>query len=307
VITFKQLEAIYWIVELGSFESASTKLNMSQSAISKRIQEMEEAFDTPIFDRTKRSARLTEKGTELFEYAAEMLRQRDYLLERISSKQVLVRRFRLGVTELTALTWLPALIESIRDAYPMVALEPSVELSSELFKKLEADQLDLIIIPDVFSDARFVSTPLKTVENAWMSAPHFFDRPGPVDLQELASFTVLTQGGSSGTGLIYDRWFAQHNVRFNRAITSNYLVAQVGLTLSGLGISYLPKECLTPLLEQGLLRVIETRPGLPHVRYAALHRADRLLGLSVEVARLAAQTCDFGTMLLQGRHSGVGL
>ncbi|WP_058545166.1 LysR family transcriptional regulator [Pseudomonas fluorescens] len=306
MITFKQLEAIYWIVELGSFESASTKLNMSQSAISKRIQEMEEAFDTPIFDRTKRSARLTEKGTELFEYAAEMLRQRDYLLERISSKQVLVRRFRLGVTELTALTWLPALIESIRDAYPMVALEPSVELSSELFKKLEADQLDLIIIPDVFSDARFVSTPLKTVENAWMSAPHLFDRPCPVDLQELASFTVLTQGGSSGTGLIYDRWFAQHNVRFNRAITSNYLVAQVGLTLSGLGISYLPKECLAPLLEQGLLRVIETRPGLPQVRYAALHRADRLLGLSVEVARLAAQTCDFGTMLLQGRHSVVG-
>ncbi|SDT04323.1 transcriptional regulator, LysR family [Pseudomonas asplenii] len=306
MITFKQLEAIYWIVELGSFESASTKLNMSQSAISKRIQEMEEAFDTPIFDRTKRSARLTEKGTELFEYAAEMLRQRDYLLERISSKQVLVRRFRLGVTELTALTWLPALIESIRDAYPMVALEPSVELSSELFKKLEADQLDLIIIPDVFSDARFVSTPLKTVENAWMSAPHLFDRPCPVDLQELASFTVLTQGGSSGTGLIYDRWFAQHNVRFNRAITSNYLVAQVGLTLSGLGISYLPKECLAPLLEQGLLRVIETRPGLPQVRYAALHRADRLLGLSVEVARLAAQTCDFGTMLLQGRHSAVG-
>lgn len=85
VITLKQLEAIYCIVELGSFEAASMKLIMSQSAISKRVQEMEDVFDVQIFDRSKRSARLTERGTELFEYAADMLRQRDYLLERISS------------------------------------------------------------------------------------------------------------------------------------------------------------------------------------------------------------------------------
>lgn len=52
MITFKQLEAIYWIVELGSFEAASLKLNMSQSAISKRVQGLEEAFDVPIFDRS---------------------------------------------------------------------------------------------------------------------------------------------------------------------------------------------------------------------------------------------------------------
>lgn len=116
MITFKQLEAIYWIVELGSFESAAMKLNMSQSAISKRIQELEDAFDMPIFDRSKRSARLTEKGTELFEQATEILRQRDYLLERISSREVLVRRFRIGVTELTAMTWLPALVEGIHSA-----------------------------------------------------------------------------------------------------------------------------------------------------------------------------------------------
>lgn len=302
MITLKQLEAIYWIVELGSFESAAAKLNMSQSAISKRIQEMEEAFEVQIFDRSKRNARLTEKGAELSEYAADMLRQRDFLLERISSKEVLVRRFRLGVTELTALTWLPALIESIREVYPLVVLEPSVELSSELFKKLENDQLDLIVVPDVFDDARFLATPLKTVENAWMSAPKLYEGEGVVDLQTLSTFTVLTQGGSSGTGLVYDRWFSQHDVRFNRTIVSNYLVAQIGLTLSGIGISYLPKESLSPLVDQGLLRIIETRPRLPQVRYAAIHRADRLMGLTVEVARLAASNCDFSKMLLQGHH-----
>ncbi|MCF5293877.1 LysR family transcriptional regulator, partial [Pseudomonas syringae] len=80
MITLKQIEAIYWIVELGSFEAAATKLNMSQSAISKRVQELEDSFGVAIFDRSKRSARLTKKGLELHGCAVEMLRQRDNLL-----------------------------------------------------------------------------------------------------------------------------------------------------------------------------------------------------------------------------------
>ena len=298
MITIKQLEAIYWIVELGSFEAAAVKLNMSQSAISKRVQELEDAFDVPIFDRSKRNARLTEKGEELFECAVEMLRQRDYLLERVSSKKALVRRYRLGVTELTALTWLPSLVEEIRGAYPKVALEPSIELSSDLFRKLENDQLDLIIVPDIFSDARFASTPLNSVENVWMSAPTLYEGNECMDLQTLASYTVLTQGGSSGTGLIYERWLAEHDIRLNRTLTSNYLVAQVGLTISGVGISYLPRECLTPLIEQGRLKVISTQFSLPKIQYAAVHRADRFQGLSLEVARLAQQCCDFSRLIL---------
>ena len=62
MITFKQIDALYWIAELGSFEAAANKLNMSQSAISKRIQELEDTFDVEIFDRSKRNARLTERA-----------------------------------------------------------------------------------------------------------------------------------------------------------------------------------------------------------------------------------------------------
>ena len=85
MITFKQIDALYWIAELGSFEAAANKLNMSQSAISKRIQELEDTFDVEIFDRSKRNARLTEKGGELLDYARDLLNSRDQLLERLQS------------------------------------------------------------------------------------------------------------------------------------------------------------------------------------------------------------------------------
>jgi len=298
MITFKQLEALYWIAELGSFETAANKLYMSQSAISKRIQELEDSFGVQLFDRSKRQARLTEKGSELLEYAKELLEKRDLLVERVSSSEVLVKRFRLGVTELTALTWLPALVERIRQTYPRVHIEPSVELSSDLFRKLGDDQLDLIIVPDVYDDARFVVTPLKTVENVWMCAPHLAPARSPIDLEELGSYTVLTQGSSSGTGLVYERWLSSHNVQMPRTLTSHNLLVQVGLTLSGLGISYLPKQCLSHLVDAGMLSIISTKPGLPLIRYAAMYRLDRQMGLNGYVAQMAYKSCNFSNLLL---------
>ncbi|WP_462402554.1 LysR family transcriptional regulator [Pseudomonas sp. Marseille-QA0332] len=298
MITLKQIEAIFWVVELGSFESAATKLNMSQSAISKRVQELEDAFGVSIFDRSKRSARLTQKGVELYECAVEMLRQRDDLLERISSKETLVRRFRIGVTELTALTWLPTLVDRIHQSYPRVDLEPSIELSTDLLRRLEADELDLIIVPDIFQDARFITTPLAAVENAWMCAPSLYPSDETMELQQLSSLTVLTQGGSSGTGQTYEKWLAEHNVRLNRTLNSNYLVAQVGLAISGVGISYLPLACMGSVIRQGRLKVVGTDLPLPPITYACVHRADRYQGLSVEVARLAQQTCDFSRLII---------
>ncbi|MFJ2985239.1 MULTISPECIES: LysR family transcriptional regulator [unclassified Pseudomonas] len=298
MITLKQIEAIYWIVELGSFEAAAAKLNMSQSAISKRVQELEDAFGVSIFDRSKRSARLTQKGLELHGCAVEMLRQRDDLLERVSSKETLVRRFRLGVTELTALTWLPTLVEQIHQTYPKVDLEPSIELSTDLLGRLEADELDLIIVPDIVRDPRFISTPLAAVENAWMCSPSLYPGNAPMSLQSLSSFTVLTQGGSSGTGQTYERWLAEHDVRLTRTLTSNYLVAQVGLAISGVGLSYLPRQCMRTLIEQGRLKIIQTDFPLPQISYVCVHRADRYQGLSNEVARLAQRACDFTRLII---------
>lgn len=62
MITFKQLEAVFWVVQLGGFAPAANKLHTTQSAVSKRVQELESLFETPLFDRSLRSARLTEKG-----------------------------------------------------------------------------------------------------------------------------------------------------------------------------------------------------------------------------------------------------
>lgn len=296
MITFKQLEALLWIAQLGSFTAAAEKLNTTQSAISKRVQELEEQFSVELFDRAKRTARLTEKGAEVVAYAKSLLEERDVFVERISSSQVLIRQFKIGVTELTALTWLPKLVGMIRAEFPRVTIEPEVELSETLFNRLMDDTIDLIVIPDVYNDSRCVAVPLGTVENAWMGVPDLHQSDEPMDLSK---HTLLVQGGRSGTGLVYSRWLSDRGVRPSKTITCANLVAQIGFTLSGLGVSYLPVAALSPLVEHGKLRVMPVAAKLPQVRYAALYRVDRRSEFKSSVANFAAMCCDFRTIFLQ--------
>lgn len=89
-----------------------------------------------------------------------LLRQREQFEDTISRPEVLVRNVRLGVTELTALTWLPVLVGRIRERYPSVSIEPDVDLSAGLRDMLANDKVDVIVLPDVFEHPDCIRTPL---------------------------------------------------------------------------------------------------------------------------------------------------
>ena len=127
MLTFKHLEALYWVVELGGFAPAAARLHTTQSAVSKRVQELEEHFETPLFDRTLRRARPTDKGAEMHAIAKNLLERRDTAIERFTRPEAVERRLRIGVTEVAAMTWLPALLSRISDQYPRVSVEAEAE------------------------------------------------------------------------------------------------------------------------------------------------------------------------------------
>ena len=296
MMTFKQLEALYWIARLGGFAQAANQLNTSQSAISKRVHELEQLFDTELFDRSQRSARLTEKGEEMYVLAQKLLAQRDAAIEQFGKPGVVERRIRIGVTELTAMTWLPRLVGLIQQHYPKVILEPDVDDSLQLRDKLLADELDLVIVPDTFADSRLQHKAIGQVTSAWMCKPGVVPAGGSVRLHELARHRMLVQGNNSGTGRAYDAWMKEQGVQPANVIVVSNLVALTGLTVSGLGVSYLPRQCLQPLVAAGMLTVIDVAPALPVVRYVAMHKGEHRSALTSSIVMLAQACCDFTRM-----------
>lgn len=297
MFSFKQLEALYWIATLGGFAPAARKLNTTQSAVSKRIKELEAIFDTPLFDREQRQARLTEKGEEMLLIARRLLEQRDVAIEQFSKPEVIERRLRIGVTELTAMTWLPRLVRRIHQHYPRVVIEPDVDLSVNLRDKLLNDEMDAIIVPDAFAEPGFSALPLASVKSVWLAKPGLITQGRrPLRMHELASYTILTQGNKSGTGILYDRWIKSQAISPGHSLSCSSIVALIGLTISGMGVSYLPYNCLGPLIDSGMLEIVETTPRLPEVPYVALYRSERKSSFISSILMLAQECCEFSDM-----------
>lgn len=294
MMTFKQLEAVFWVVQLGGFAQAANRMHTTQSAVSKRVQELETLFETPLFDRSARSARLTEKGEEMFLLAKRLLEQRDAAIEQFQGLEVLERHVRIGVTELTAMTWLPRLVSAIQVKYPRVIIEPHVDVTVGLRDKLLADEVDLIIVPEMLDDQRFLSVRVGAVENAWMCKPGLVGHRHRLRMHELAAHPLLAQDDRSGTGQLYNRWLRSIGVSHENKLFTNSMVAIIGLTVSGMGISYLPRKCLAPMVESGALEVLTVTPPLPPAMYAAVCKNDRKSMLISSIAALAKEHCDFG-------------
>lgn len=297
MITLKQLEALYWIGQLDTFARAANKLHTTQSTISKRMQELEAAADVALFDRSQRSARLTRKGEQLLLLAEQMLelrRKAETLGQHDESPALTLR---LGVTELTALTWLPRFISALRSGFPRFAVETEVDLGRNLFERLYDDRLDVIVTPAAFSDALIATVHLARVRNVWMGSPALVRKRTTHSIEDLTEYTLLLQGARSGTGHWVGDWLRSEGAVARRHFSSDSLIALLGMTVAGLGVTYLPLPCFQPLVSEGKLYSILTRPELPDIPYVAAYRKDRPHAFAGKVAEIAREYCDFSRQL----------
>ena len=176
MFTIKQMEAVYWLHRLGSFNATSEKLHATQSTISKRVQEFERSFGAKVFERTNKGVYLTRLGHSLFPIVAQMMELHGQIAMLAGGNEDYAGTYRMGVSEIVALSWLPDLIAAIHAAYPRLSLEPQVDLSIPLIEQLDSHELDMVILPRMPALAGFTSEILGQIECAWLCSPAIIER-----------------------------------------------------------------------------------------------------------------------------------
>lgn len=293
MITLKQVEALVWLARLGRFDRAASRLNITQSTMSKRIQELEAVVGFDVVDRSAREARLTTKGEHLVSLGEDLLLLQQQAMALKSTEQMPKRRLRFGVTELSALTWLPRLASLMATHYPSVRFEPEVDLGRSLYQKLQDDLVDIIVIPDTFRAPEFTSIPVSDVENMWVASERLMGGVRHLSLEDLSRMTILTQGRKSGSGLLVDQWMKENGIALPNQMLCDSLVAIVGLTVAGIGVSYLPRQCFRPMIKRRKLVEIHPDIGIPDIRYVAMYRNDQPNKFIAEVVGQIKAICDF--------------
>jgi len=284
-LTFKQIDAFRAVATFGSFAAAAKKLGATQPAISKRIAEMESTLGVELLSRSHAGVQLTPLGMTLLEMCNDMLLLRESMMNALGKPAAFRGDFRIGVTELGALTFLPSLVPEIRRSIPNASIHPEIGLSVALLEKLVDGALDLAVLPMRPEGARIRQMELADVSFAWMCAPDF-DIPREIPVGELASYPLLGQTADSGLQRVINAWLKANGASTRFAMISNSVNVLCSLSLAGLGLSCLPIEQFSHHLAQARLKTVQTIPPLPRVTYYIGYRDDGLSSISSIVANL---------------------
>lgn len=94
IFNTRQLQYLIEIERTRSISQAAANLYMGQPNLSRMLREMEEELGFPVFERTRKGVRPTEKGTLLLQHARNMLREADFM-EQLGSNSSFANRFRI--------------------------------------------------------------------------------------------------------------------------------------------------------------------------------------------------------------------
>lgn len=136
------------VASLGGFTRAAEAAGVSQSAVTRQIQNMEEKLGAPLLERTTRKVSLTDAGRQLLTEARRLNGALEDSLRRFREEHVdAVKSVRIGFSRSIGLASLPGILVPFHRQSPEVRLQVSHEDSEGLTAALLDHRLDMAVLP----------------------------------------------------------------------------------------------------------------------------------------------------------------
>ena len=271
-MTLKEIEAFYWTAVLGNFSAAANRLHITQSSLSKRVAELEQSMGADLFARNSKRVELTDEGKKLLPLARQMLDLMESMETQVTDTTKLSGECRFGISELVALTWLPSLINSVRNEHPALVLKPYVDLARGLERRVLKGELDFAVAPGPAESDELESEKIADVEFTWVASPGRIQPGAVLSPKDLVKHPLITMTEGSGLTRAFERWASEQGMPAQRTVACNSLMGIVGLTMADVGISFLPTRFTQPWIDRGTLAAVRTIPPLPNLSYCFIRR-----------------------------------
>ena len=293
------------VVETGSFSAVSRESQLSQSAVTRQIAQLEQHFSARLFHRTTRRLSLTDDGQGLLTHARHLIDAADEMetaLGRQShSPTGLVR---LG-TSIAGGHFLAPRLPELLARYPGLKVELVMR---DQFSDMVDERLDLAWRSGEIADASLVIRRIGQLGRAVVAAPIYLERHGaPSVPEDLATHTCLIHDFMPDPELWrFTGPDGPVSVRVNGGFVANDSAAVRLAARAGHGIALLPEIQLIDDLRAGrLYRLLNDYPSeiVPvHIVYPSRRnlapRTRVVMDFLVEQAREIATLLEAGAEVL---------
>jgi DNA-binding transcriptional LysR family regulator len=239
-----KLKIFYAVAEAGSFTRATINLNLSQSAISRQIQSLEEDLKVKLFERHARGLTLTENGEYVFKTAHEVISKlKDVESSLIDQKNKPTGKLTITTVRSFGTHWLTPRIQEFMQLNPNIEIELIFD-DKEL--DLSTRQADIGIFMRRPKRLNYIQKKLVDINYYIYGSTKYLEKNGiPKNINDLNKHRFISFGKGAPSPVFNPDWALKLGVKDNKKRKSIMKVNSVmGLLLaveSGVGLAALPE------------------------------------------------------------------
>jgi DNA-binding transcriptional LysR family regulator len=246
----QNLKAFITVADCRSFSDAADQLYITQSAISKRIAQLELQIGKKLFDRIARQVSLTEAGKELLPRAQRILKEYEDALQAINDLSGEASgTLRLAISHHLGLHRLPPVLKQFSQQYPNVTLDIEFMDSEKAYEQVLHGESEVAVITlaldshhNIYSK-KIWDDPLRFI----CAQDHPLANLKKPQLSDLAEYPIILPGLNTYTGRIIQNLFQREGIPLKAPMSTNYLETISTMVEIGLGWSVLPETLVRDL------------------------------------------------------------
>ena len=250
----------YEVAKAGSFSKATNQLYISQPAISKSIQKLEDALHTRLFLRNSKGVRLTPEGQLLFQHldtAFSAITSAETKLETLTRTDG--GTLHIGVsTTLCNYLLLPYLSAFIRE-HPQINIRIRCQSSNETLKMLADDAIDIGLVGMPEHKTGFIYENLVEIEDIFVATSTYMSHL-PQDMTStreiLEASTLMLLDKNNMTRQYIDDYLAKNQIQTKDYIEISNMDLLIEFAKIGVGVACVIKNFVQEELADGQLQQI---------------------------------------------------
>ncbi len=268
------LEAFVAVVETGSIVAASTRLNLTQPGVTRRVQNLEERLGVTLLDRQSKPLKPTSAGREAYEHGRRVLRSLEDLKAGVSPDGDVEGEFRLGIQPYLSEAALMLPLDRLRSAFPRLTVRVTSGWSTELVGQVGRSEVDAAAVcladgtrppDDLFADD-LGAQPVLLVAAPALGVPR------PATLSDLSRFAWVMNESGCGYRTFIRRRFEAERLPFQVAVEALSSDLRLSLVARGLGIGIVTPAAFAGSRWRDAIETIDAPEFRPQVRAFMLHR-----------------------------------
>jgi DNA-binding transcriptional LysR family regulator len=295
----RRLQVFHTVARLLSFTKAAETLHMTQPAVTFQVRQLEEYFDTRLFDRTHNRISLTDAGSLVYSYAIKIFELYD---EMVNSVQEMTGEIggalTIGASTTIAEYMLPALLGDFKAKYPEVNIHLKVSNTDGIVSMVENNIIDLGVVEAPVGNKNLVVEGCGP-DQLVAIVPPGHPEAGRKSLKytDLLKYPFICREEGSGTREVIHEWLkcsSSNKEELNISMELGSPEAVKGAVEAGMGISVVSSVTVQKELKLGTLVAINLEPALERP-FSFVHQKQKFR------VRVMEELLEFSRSYLKGR------